>query len=161
MIIFFYRNSAVIRVLADILRESGKEKVTRIIIAALRVSLVKTVFEYGSFLCWILRRRRRFFLCFRRAEASARKVCEKREESVRGECASGGAWEELPLLHWRLTCLSCTLHARLSRASHSAPTRLKTEKTTSVQHLILKREMPEFKMKWLCLSCTCIIECLI
>ena len=34
-------------------------------------------------------------------------------------------------------------HARLTRA----PTRLKTEKTTSVQHLILKREMPEFKMK--------------
>lgn len=126
MIIFFYRNSAVIRVLADILRESGKEKVTRIIIAALRVSLVKTVFEYGSFLCWILRRRRRFFLCFRRAEASARKVCKKREESVRGECTSGGAWEELPLLHWRLTCLSCTLHARLSRApltraSHTRP----------------------------------------
>lgn len=151
MIIFFYRNSAVIRVLADILRESGKEKVTRIIIAALRVSLVKTVFEYGSFLCWILRRR-----SFRRAEASARKVCEKREKSVRGECASGGAWEELPLLHWRLTCLSCTLHARISRAhltrvSHArltrAPTRLKTEQTTSVQHLILKREMPEFKVK--------------
>ena len=117
MIIFFYRNSAVIRVLADILRESGKEKVTRIIIAALRVSLGKTIFEYSSFLCWILRSRRRFFLCFRRAEASARKVCEKREESERGECASGGAWEELPFLHWRLTCLSCTLHARLSRAS--------------------------------------------
>ena len=117
MIIFFYRNSAVIRVLADILRESGKEKVTRIIIAALRVSLGKTIFEYSSFLCWILRRRRRFFLCFRRAEASARKVCEKREESERGECASGGAWAELPFLHWRLTCLSCTLHARLSRAS--------------------------------------------
>ena len=169
MIIFFYRNSAVIRVLADILRESGKEKVTRIIIAALRVSLVKTVFEYSSFLCWILRRRRRFFVCFRRAEASAKKVCEKREESVRGECTSGGAWEELPLLYWRLTCLSYTLHARLSRApltrasharlsrasltrvSHArlsrAPTRLKTEKTTFVQHLILKREMPEFKMK--------------
>ena len=138
MIIFFYRNSAVIRVLADILRESGKEKVTRIIIAALRVSLGKTIFEYSSFLCWILRSRRRFFLCFRRAEASARKVCEKREESERGECASGGAWEELPFLHWRLTCLSCTLHARLSRASltrlsrvsHArltrAPTRLKT-----------------------------------
>ena len=102
--------------LADILRESGKEKVTRIIIAALRVSLVKTVFEYSSFLCWILRRRRRFFVCFRRAEASAKKVCEKREESVRGECTSGGAWEELPLLYWRLTCLSYTLHARLSRA---------------------------------------------
>ena len=47
--------------LADILRESGKEKVTRIIIAALRVSLGKTIFEYSSFLCWILRRRRRFF----------------------------------------------------------------------------------------------------
>ena len=60
-IIFFYRNSAVIRVLADILRESGKEKVTRIIIAALRVSLVKMVFKYGSFHCWILRKRRRFF----------------------------------------------------------------------------------------------------
>ena len=103
--------------LADILRESGKEKVTRIIIAALRVSLGKTIFEYSSFLCWILRSRSRFFLCFRRAEASARKVCEKREESERGECASGGAWEELPFLHWRLTCLSCTLHARLSRAS--------------------------------------------
>ena len=138
--------------LADILRESGKEKVTRIIIAALRVSLVKTVFEYSSFLCWILRRRRRFFVCFRQAEASARKVCEKREESVRGECASGGAWEELPLLHWRLTCLSCTLHARLTRAphtraSHAPPTPKNGEETASVQHLILKWKILEFKMK--------------
>ena len=36
-LIFFHRGNAVIRVLADILRESGKEKVTRIIIATLRV----------------------------------------------------------------------------------------------------------------------------
>ena len=114
---------------------------TRIIIAALRVSLVKTVFEYSSFLCWILRRRRRFFVCFRRAEASAKKVCEKREESVRGECTSGGAWEELPLLYWRLTCLSYTLHARLSRASltRASHARLSRAPLTRVSHARLSR----------------------
>ena len=36
-LVVFHRGNAVIRVLADILRESGKEKVTRIIIATLRV----------------------------------------------------------------------------------------------------------------------------
>lgn len=129
MIIFFYRNSAVIRVLADILRESGKEKVTRIIIAALRVSLVKTVFEYGSFLCWILRRRRRFFLCFRRAEASARKVCEKREERERrmrewgsmGGIATPSLAPDLPFVYPPRAPLMRVSHARLSRASHAPP----------------------------------------
>ena len=37
VLVVFHRGNAVIRVLADILRESGKEKVTRIIIATLRV----------------------------------------------------------------------------------------------------------------------------
>ena len=119
--------------LADILRESGKEKVTRIIIAALRVSLVKMVFEHGSFHCWILRKRRRFFLVLGEREVSARKLREKREENVRGECASGGP--DSPFVY-------------SPRAPHTRPHSPKSrEETASVQHLILKWKILQFKMK--------------
>lgn len=134
MIIFFYRNSAVIRVLADILRESGKEKVTRIIIAALRVSLVKTVFEYGSFLCWILRKRRRFFFCVLGERRQARgKFAKSAKRAWEANARVGehgrnchsftGAWLAFRVLSTRASHarLSRVSHTRLTRASHTRP----------------------------------------
>ena len=81
-------------------------------------------------------------------EESLRKARRERERRMRewgsmGGIATPSLAPDLPFVYSPRAPLTRVSHARLTRA----PTRLKTEKTTSVQHLILKREMPEFKMK--------------
>ena len=94
-------------------------------------------------------------------EESLRKARRERERRMHewgsmGGIATPSLAPDLPFVYSPRAPLTRASHARLSRASltrvsHArltrAPTRLKTEKTTSVQHLILKREMPEFKVK--------------
>ena len=77
---------------------------------------------------------------------SARKVREKRTESVRGECVSGeaggGGGVATPTLAPDLPFVYSP------RAPHTRPHSPKNgEGTASVQHLILKWKILQFKMK--------------